>query len=544
MIKLHTNPKKVISQACPRLKEGKLPKKIDISQSGHCDADKSNQIKRYEENKQSDQPNKGDTCGAATSPQGKAIQDHSASGPDKKLASQKVQGNGNERSKEELLETKNGVDRNNKAIPLHNPSRHDPKLHGRYMVCEDKSGLLDNDLQAGIDFAPLDSESTVHQQCIAIPSKIPSLSVHGAYAEDAEMKDVRHQSESRKRGVKKDLVSKSCPPSLRTASPRISLDQKGPSERNQRLTQRAAISKIRDSSQAGRSRNKDAGGEDVATSEVIQKQMVYADNLVKPQHMQPVQDYSSTDQVDSHIIDLIAKIEQESAEQKQERLARVTDATQKWCSCLPKAHQERIISLGEKFLRRMDSTLCFLIVVYRMLAKANWTRAMVAVDIKPAALYAISKGWYVKAGDFRDYPFTREEFAVSAATYLDKIPADAPEDPFRALYIVISHLPASCAKLFSKGHDKSHVHIALHVVRFPFPLLLPEFHGLCQAGLILQLVWTLLNPIHGYIVMDGIPRNVIVVITSLPLLPLSLGHCLSFICTSLLTFQPLSSLKK
>ena len=335
------------------------------------------------------------------------------------------------------------------------------------MVCEDKSGLLDNDLQVGIDVAPLDSESTVNQQCIAIPSKIPSLSVHGAYAEDAEMKDVRHQSESRKRGVKKDLVSKSCPPSLRTASPRISLDQKGPSERNQKLTQRVAISKLRDSSQAGRSRNKDAGLEDVATSEVIQKQIVYADNLVKPQHMQPVQDHSSTDQVDSHIIDLIAKIEQESVEQKQERLARVTDATQKWCSCLPKAHQERIISLGEKFLRRMDSTLCFLIVVYRMLAKANWTRSMVAVDIKQAALYAISKGWYVKAGDFRDYPFTREEFAVSAATYLDKIPADAPEDPFRALYIVISHLPASCAKLFSKGQVSCPYCLACCEVSFP-----------------------------------------------------------------------------
>ena len=114
------------------------------------------------------------------------------------------------------------------------------------------------------------------------------------------------------------------------------------------------------------------------------------------------------------------------------------------------AHQERIISLGEKFLRRMDSTICFLIVVYRMLAKANWTRSMVAVDIKQAALYAISRGWFVKS-NFRDYPFSREEFAVSAATYLNKIPADAPEDPFRALYIVISHLPFSCAKLFSKG---------------------------------------------------------------------------------------------
>ena len=321
-------------------------------------------------------------------------------------------------------------------------------------------------MQIGSGFAPLDSEP-VHQQCIAIPPKIPSSSVHSAHADDTEMKDVRHHSESRKRGVKKDLVSKSCPPSLRTASSRISLGQNEPPERNQRLTQRATLSKIRDSSQAGRSRNKDTGGEEVTTSEATQKQIGHADNLAKPQLTQQAQDIACAEHVDSHIIDLIAKIEQESAEQKQERLARVTDATQKWCSCLPKAHQERIISLGEKFLRRMDSTLCFLIVVYRMLAKANWTRAMVAVDIKQAALYAISKGWYVKASDFRDYPFTREEFAVSAATYLDKIPADAPEDPFRALYIVISHLPASCAKLFSKGQVSCPFCFASCEVSFP-----------------------------------------------------------------------------
>ena len=58
---------------------------------------------------------------------------------------------------------------------------------------------------------------------------------------------------------------------------------------------------------------------------------------------------------------------------------------------------------------------------------------------------------YVKAEDFDEYPFTREEFAVSAATYLDQIPADTPEDPFRASNVVISHLPPSCTKLFSQG---------------------------------------------------------------------------------------------
>ena len=231
--------------------------------------------------------------------------------------------------------------------------------------------------------------------------------------------------------------------------------------------QRATFAKIRDPSQTGRGRNNDAVGEDAITTETTHARAGHVSELADSRLAQQMQELEGVEQVDSQIIDLIAKIEQESADQKRERLVRITDATQKWCSCLPKAHQERIISLGEKFLKRMNSTLCFLIVVYRMLAKANWTRSMVAVDIKQAALYAISKGWYVKASEFCSYPFTREEFAVSAATYLDKIPADAPEDPFRALYVVISYLPTSCAKLFSKGQVSCPYCFACCDVSFP-----------------------------------------------------------------------------
>ena len=50
------------------------------------------------------------------------------------------------------------------------------------------------------------------------------------------------------------------------------------------------------------------------------------------------------------------------------------------------------MELRDKFLRRMDSTMCFLIVGFRMLARADWTRSMIAIDVKLAALCAISKG--------------------------------------------------------------------------------------------------------------------------------------------------------
>ena len=93
----------------------------------------------------------------------------------------------------------------------------------------------------------------------------------------------------------------------------------------------------------------------------------------------------------------------------------------------------------------------FLTVAFRMLAKAGWTKSMISLDTKQAALFAISKRWYVKIEAFEDCPFTREELAVSAATYLNQIPADTPDDPLRAINIIVSFLPTCCTKLFSQG---------------------------------------------------------------------------------------------
>ena len=46
------------------------------------------------------------------------------------------------------------------------------------------------------------------------------------------------------------------------------------------------------------------------------------------------------------------------------------------------------------FLKTMNGTLCYLMVAFRMLAKALWTARMVCVHVRQAALYAISKGWF------------------------------------------------------------------------------------------------------------------------------------------------------
>ena len=66
---------------------------------------------------------------------------------------------------------------------------------------------------------------------------------------------------------------------------------------------------------------------------------------------------------------------------------------------------------------------------------------MVATDIKQAALYAVSKGWHLKMPYIRDVSFSKVDFAVAAATYLEQVPPHVPEDPFKVCLVYIDFLP-------------------------------------------------------------------------------------------------------
>ena len=407
--------------------------------------------------------------------------------------------------------------------PKGTASCEDIKSKGTYAGIDNVIGTFGETLTEGMVTNLSSTKLNTYQQHVVDAVKSQCVKPNDdVQMEDAEMKEVKEvmvNTASHKLGVKKDLVSKSCPPKLRTTSPRCNGKLSESRERNQKSIQRTTSPRVRVASHTEKNRNRESG-----PAEFVRKGGQNVLDAEMSQLTQQMQDLKGIEQVDNHIIDLIAKIEQENAEEKRERLARIADATQKWCSCLATAHQERIISLGEKFLRRMDSTICFLIVVYRMLAKANWTRSMVAVDIKQAALYAISRGWFVKSSNFRDYPFSREQFAVSAATYLNKIPADAPEDPFRALYIVISHLPPSCAKLFSKGQVSC-----------------PYCSGSCEVSFpsfTTRLSWTmaiwtdLATCLNRCKVLGGILLSVIVVTTFQQFPLLRLGLYLNSNCTN------------
>ena len=154
---------------------------------------------------------------------------------------------------------------------------------------------------------------------------------------------------------------------------------------------------------------------------------------------------------DADMVDIIKQLEKEEAEAETAMKADISDAVQKWCRNLPPEHVRRIAHIALKFLKKLNSTICFLVAAYRLLSKAPWTSSMISTDIRHAALYAISRGWYLKGGTLSDFPFSKAELAVAAATYLEQIPSGAPDDPFYTLNTIIDFLPLVCGKLFSQA---------------------------------------------------------------------------------------------
>ena len=107
----------------------------------------------------------------------------------------------------------------------------------------------------------------------------------------------------------------------------------------------------------------------------------------------------------------------------------VRDAGEKWLSQMPDRKRNDIEKLAIQFLLAMDSTLCFFTVSLRMIAFAPWKDSMVSIDVRQAAVVAISKGWFVKSVSFNAYPFTRAELALAAGSYLGKITPSVADDP-------------------------------------------------------------------------------------------------------------------
>ena len=171
---------------------------------------------------------------------------------------------------------------------------------------------------------------------------------------------------------------------------------------------------------------------------------------VPPDHdMSPREPIQSS--VGQNIVDLEALISTEETKRDICMKEQISDSVGKWCGSLNFSHQQRIAHVALKVLRRVESTICLIAAAYRLLARAPWTKKMIATDIKQAALYAVSKGWHLKMPYIRDVPFSKADFAVAAATYLEQVPPNVPEDPFKVCLVIIDFLPLICGSLFSQA---------------------------------------------------------------------------------------------
>ena len=128
----------------------------------------------------------------------------------------------------------------------------------------------------------------------------------------------------------------------------------------------------------------------------------------------------------------------------------VRDAGEKWLSQVPDQKRNDIKKFAVQFLLAMDSTLCFFTVSLRMIALAPWKDSMVSIDVRQAAVVAISKGWFVKSDPFNAYPFTRAELALAAGSYLGKITPNLADDATVALRAIVELLPIACDEFFAQ----------------------------------------------------------------------------------------------
>ncbi len=129
----------------------------------------------------------------------------------------------------------------------------------------------------------------------------------------------------------------------------------------------------------------------------------------------------------------------------------IHEANMKWHA---NEDEESRITAGRyalEFLKSMNGTLCYLMVAFRMLAKAPWTANMVCVHVRQAAIYAISKGWFVNTSNSHGIQFSRAELALAAGTFLGDLRPNLPDDPDQPMFLLIHGLPDTCAGLFSSG---------------------------------------------------------------------------------------------
>ena len=125
----------------------------------------------------------------------------------------------------------------------------------------------------------------------------------------------------------------------------------------------------------------------------------------------------------------------------------IHEANMKWHAHEDEEFRDMAGKYALEFLKSMNGTLCYLMVALRMLAKAPWTAKMVCVcTCSTGAIYAISRGWYLKTSNSHGIHFSRAELALAAGTFLGDLRPNLPEDPDQPIFLLIHLLPSACGQ--------------------------------------------------------------------------------------------------
>ena len=86
---------------------------------------------------------------------------------------------------------------------------------------------------------------------------------------------------------------------------------------------------------------------------------------------------------------------------------------------------------------------------------------MVSIDVRQAALVAISKGWYLYSDTNMPFPFSTAELLIAAGLYNGSIEPAVQDNVTHGLKVIIDHLPKECDVFFTIYKSQSSLSILL-----------------------------------------------------------------------------------
>ena len=218
---------------------------------------------------------------------------------------------------------------------------------------------------------------------------------------------------------KKLASSKSCPPSRLRLSPRKEVFKVATKvDRSDRASNR----KVDGNEAFGNPAIKTTSGRKPLIRRAGQTNMIssfFAKPVEVPVPMEIEDDLQKEpNQTQDDIVDVEDAEQQEKIRERAKAVAKVQDASTKWLANIDADTRNTVENTAVQILLSMHATFCYYVVAMRLLTKAPWTENMVSIDVRQAALVAISEGWYLHSNNCGSFPFSPAELAIAAGLYV------------------------------------------------------------------------------------------------------------------------------